>query len=142
MSMSVGGRRGLSADINMTPMIDVLLVLLIIFMCVLPHKPVGEEALIPQASKDPAPPPGIIDPTVVLQLASNPEGRPTLKLNNEEVRWENLRARLHAIFDTRQQRVIFVKADKQLEWQEVAQAIDIAHSAGILNVGLLTDKMQ
>jgi biopolymer transport protein TolR len=142
MGMSVGGGKGPSATINVTPMIDVLLVLLIIFMMLIPTVPTGERALVPQPSNEKTSTPKIIDQTVVLQLVANADGVPSLKINEDQVGWNDLESRLRAIFDLRKEKVIFVKADRNVEWDEVAQAIDVAHSAGIQNVGLLTRELQ
>jgi biopolymer transport protein TolR len=142
MGMSVGGGKGPSATINVTPMIDVLLVLLIIFMMLIPTVPTGERALVPQPSNEKTSTPKIIDQTVVLQLIANADGVPSLKINEDQVGWNDLESRLRAIFDLRKEKVIFVKADRNVEWDEVAQAIDVAHSAGIQNVGLLTRELQ
>jgi biopolymer transport protein TolR len=142
MGMSVGGGKGPSATINVTPMIDVLLVLLIIFMMLIPTVPTGERALVPQPSNEKTSTPKIIDQTVVLQLIANADGVPSLKINEDQVGWNDLESRLRAIFDLRKEKVIFVKADRNVEWDEVAQAIDVAHSAGIENVGLLTKELQ
>ncbi len=142
MGMNVGGGGRASANMNVTPMIDVLLVLLIIFMLITPYY--GEKVEIPQPSKTPeaAPPPGVPNPTVVLQIHFVPGAKPELKLNDETVTWEQLKARLQVIYADRKEKVIFVKGDTQLDWQEVATAIDIAHTAEIDKVGLLTDRMQ
>jgi biopolymer transport protein TolR len=78
----------------------------------------------------------------VLQLVENPDGPPFLKINEDHVGWNDLESRLRAIFDLRKEKVIFVKADRKVEWNEVAQAIDVAHTAGIQNVGLLTKELQ
>lgn len=142
MGMTVGSGKGPQASINVTPMIDVLLVLLIIFMILIPTVPTGERALIPQPSNAQNQVPRIIDQTVILQLVGNQDGRPSLKLNEDHVSWNELESRLRAIFDLRKKKVIFVKADRNVEWDQVAQAIDVVHTAGIQNVGLLTKQLQ
>jgi len=139
MAMAVGGSgRGPKADINMTPMIDVLLVLIIIFMVITPLTPHGLEALVPQ----PPPPnqkPNLADQrTVVIVL----EKDGSIKINQDPVDQNNLQTRLEDIFKTRAERVVFVKADPDLEFAPVARAIDIAHGAGIDKVGLMTAKME
>lgn len=138
MSITLGSRgNSPTAEMNVTPLIDVLLVLLIIFMIVLPHHSVGEKADIPQPStKDVhAPPP---DATIVLQLYDIGEGRqPTLKINQQEVSWDRLESRLRKIFDVRAEKVAFIKGDPELDFEYVAQAIDVTHRAGVDRVGLL-----
>jgi biopolymer transport protein ExbD len=138
MAMAVGGGRGPKADINMTPMIDVLLVLIIIFMVITPLTPHGLEALVPQ----PPPPnqkPNLSDlRTVVIVL----EKDGSMKINQDPVDEARLGSRLEEIFKTRAERVVFVKGDPDLEFAPVARAIDIAHGAGIDKVGLMTAKME
>src|SRR5579871_519286 len=105
MAMAVGSGKGPKADINMTPMIDVLLVLIIIFMVITPLTPHGLEALIPQ------PPPPNSKPnqsdlrTVVIVIDKDK----SLKINQDPVDVANLGPRLEEIFKTRAERVVFVK---------------------------------
>lgn len=139
MSMAVGGsNQGPKADINMTPMIDVLLVLIIIFMVITPLTPKGLEALVPQP-----PPPNqkqtLSDQrTVVITI----DARHNLTINSEPTDEARLGSRLEDIFKTRAERVVFVKGDPSLDFMWVAKAIDIAHGAAIDKVGLMTEKME
>ena len=139
MGMAVGGSSGgPKADINMTPMIDVLLVLIIIFMVITPLTPKGLEALVPQP-----PPPNQKqqeDNTRTVVISINRDK--SMMINQEPTDEAKLGARLEEIFKTRAERVVFVKGDPDLEFREVAKAIDIAHGAGIDKVGLMTAKVE
>ncbi len=142
MAMAVGGAGGLNADPNVTPLIDVLLVLLIIFMVITPLTPKGLDALVPQPPPPNAPKTNVVDRTIVVQLLKGAGGKPALKINQDDVTWQNLQGRLEEIYKARAEKVMFVKADTDLEFAEVAQVIDIAHAAGVEKVGLITAKIE
>jgi len=138
----MGGSSGPSADINVTPLIDVLLVLLIVFMVITPLTPKGLDALVPQPPKDPNQKQQETDRTIVVQVLKGAGDKAALKINQDDVTWENLEGRLNDIFKTRAEKVMFVKADPDLTFNDVAQVIDIAHAAGVDKVGLITAKIE
>jgi biopolymer transport protein ExbD len=142
--MAVGGKKGAIADMNVVPLIDILLVLLIIFMVITPLTPKGLDALVPQ----PTPPdqqqqqqPN--EKLVVVQvLKPCTQQGCTVKINQEEATWDTLEARLTDIFKIRAERVAFIKGDDDVLFEQVARAIDIMHNASIDKVGLITSKVE
>ena len=138
MSMAVGGSGGLNSDINMTPMIDVLLVLIIIFMVITPLVPKGLDTLVPQPDPNADKKPPSQMRTIVIQV----EMGGVIKINQDQVTEKELGPRLTDIFKTRAERVAFVRGADNLEFKEVAKVIDIAKEAGVDKVGLMTAKME
>ncbi|HMI52673.1 MAG TPA: biopolymer transporter ExbD [Candidatus Saccharimonadales bacterium] len=135
MAMSVGGeRRGSVAEMNVVPLIDILLVLLVIFM-IIPHTQVGLKVIAPQeSSSTPVPAPEVV---VVQVLADG-----ALRINQQPVEWEGLQDRLEDVFKVRADRTAFIRGEDLLEFGVVAQAISIMHAAGITRVGLMTPGLQ
>jgi len=143
MGMAVGGGGGARADINVTPLVDVLLVLLIIFMVITPLTPKGLDALVPQPPKDKQQQQDTPDRTIVVQVLYQPSGKPTLKINQDDVTWDNLQSRLEDIYKTRAEKVMFIKGDERLSFSDVAQVIDIGHGADPdMKIGLITANIE
>lgn len=138
MAFSTAGRGALNAEINITPMIDVLLVLIIVFMVVVSmSQQKGLEAQIPQPAKDSH----ASEParTIVIQVEWAGENKPpAVKINDEDVAWAKLHDRLWEIFKQCAEHIAFVKGDDDIDFQYVADAISIAGNSGVEKVGLLT----
>jgi biopolymer transport protein ExbD/biopolymer transport protein TolR len=139
--MGGGNTGGAVSEINVTPLIDVLLVLLIIFMVIVPVTPRGLETLVPQPPKDHKEEPQN-DRTIVVQVQSNGAGAPAYKINDTAFNKGDLEPKLTEIFATRQEKVMFVKGDKDLDFSKVAEVIDFGHQAGVDNIGLITPRVE
>jgi len=142
MAMGGGGGTGKAvSDINVTPLIDVLLVLLIIFMVIVPVTPHGLNTLVPQPpkNKDQQEP---NDRTIVVQIQANGKGEPSYKINEDAYAKSALEPKLAEIFATRQEKVMFVKGDADLDYGKVAEVIDMGHQAEVDNIGLITPRIQ
>jgi biopolymer transport protein ExbD len=136
--MTTTEHKGIDAEINVTPLIDVLLVLLIIFMVIVPAVPRGERAQALEPEKNQLRP---RPDTVVLEVLKDGAGQLTFRINQQFVAKENLETRLVSIYTNRAERVLFLKGDDQLSFTQVAEVIDIGHEAGVDRVGLITPKV-
>ena len=139
MGMQVGDSKGgAMAEMNVVPLIDILLVLLIIFMVMTPLTPKGLDALVPQPNPNQQQNQEIENKTVVVQVLDGGK----LKINNEDASWDSLGPRLEQIFKERAEKVAFVKGDNDVLFMDVARAIDTMRQAGIDKVGLITAKLE
>jgi biopolymer transport protein TolR len=138
MGTSVGGsNRGIVSEMNVVPLIDVLLVLLVIFM-IIPHHQTGLRAELPQPAPQNSAPPQAEPDIIIIQVLDGG----SLKINQQPVPWDSLRSRLDEIFSRRADRTAFVSGDSGIEFQVVAKVIDVMDAAGISSVGLLTPQLE
>lgn len=128
--MATGARS--KAEINMTPMIDVLLVLIIIFMVITPLTPTGLRTLVPQ-------PPDSAQHESSREIVVTVERDGSIRLNTELVELLALEERLSHVYHARGDAVLFVRGDQQLEFRQIATVIDVAKGAGLQRVGLMTN---
>jgi biopolymer transport protein TolR len=138
MSMTSGGK-AVSAEINVTPLIDVLLVLLIIFMVIVPMAPSGLSAAIPQPNKSTTP---MMDPAapIVVQVQGDADHGITYKINEVLLERSDVEQKLAEVLAMRSDKTMFIKGDAGLEYSEVASVIDSAHHAGAGTIGIITPR--
>jgi len=132
MSMSTGsGSTSLTNEPNVTPMIDVLLVLLIIFMLIVPSSRKAIDVQLPDPTPSTAPANANVD-QIVLEVL--PKGQ--FSINKQPVTKDRLGARLKEIYDPRPDKIIFVKGDPTVTYQDVINAMDVARGAGVKVIGV------
>jgi len=139
MGMAVGGPKdGPVSEPNIVPLIDVLLVLIIIFMVITPRTPTGLSTIVPQPPPPNQKPTEPDNRTIVVQVLPGNK----LKINQDDSNWNDLGSRLSDIFKQRADKIAFVKGDDDVEFAQVARAIDIMRGSGIDHVGLITAKIE
>lgn len=139
MAMSTSNPRSLNGEPNVTPLIDVLLVLLIIFMVIVPMEPRGLEATLPQQTKTNH---EIQTRAIVVQILTGSAG-PIYKINEEGVKGKaQLASQLNQIYSIRADKILFVKGDPTLDFESVAEVIDMSRALGIDHVGILTPGLE
>jgi biopolymer transport protein TolR len=134
MGIEVASNRGIQAEMNVVPLIDILLVLLVIFMIIPSHQK-GLDTLIPQAPTETPRTPDL--EAIVVQVSATGD----LRINQEPVGWDHLADRLEGIFKERARKVAFIRGDAPVEFQVVARVVDVMHGSGI-SVGLLTPGLE
>ena len=137
MSMKVGGNKGSMADINITPYIDILLVLLIIFMVITPVRQMDLDVKVPQTSQDEGTK-SVVDPNVIVVSIGESA---KIAINQEETSIAQLGSKLQEIYSKRANKNMFVSASAKLPYGDVVHVIDIAKGAGVQDIGLLTEEI-
>lgn len=134
--MNVGGNKGAMSNINITPYIDILLVLLIIFMVITPIRQMDLDVKVPQASNEA---PGAVDPSVI--VVSYDESA-NIAINGTPTTISDLGSMLQDIYSKRANKNMFVSASAKLPYGDVVKIIDIAKGAGVGDIGLLTEELR
>jgi len=136
MAFSTGGAKGLSSEIDVTPLIDVLLVLLIIFMVIVPLAPFGLKTTIPvpRSSNPPVEP---AETPVLVELNGDAD-RSAYRIDGAVVESGAFEARLRELLATRSERRMLVRADAGLDFGAVSSVVDAGRAAGVDTVGLIT----
>ncbi len=136
MAMGGGSTGGAVSDMNVTPLIDVLLVLLIIFMVIQPTTPKGLDTVVPQPPKDKNQT-QTDTRTIVLQVL-NTGSIPTYKINDQTFPKDQVATELTKIFETRNEKIMFIKGDRDLNFGAVADAVGFGKQADVTNIAIIT----
>ena len=136
MAMGGGSTGGAVSDMNVTPLIDVLLVLLIIFMVIQPTTPKGLDTVVPQPPKDKTQE-QTSETTIVVQVL-NTGAVPTYKINQTTYPADQMASELTKIFEIRQTKIMFIKGDPGLNFGAVADAIGFGKAADVTNIAIIT----
>ncbi|MGH7626242.1 MAG: ExbD/TolR family protein [Gemmatimonadaceae bacterium] len=131
MAMSTGGGGGPMNEINITPMIDVLLVLLVIFMMAVPMMRKSIDMQVPDPN-----PPQTVSPADANQIVLQVLPGGVFKINSQDVPKNGLAAELHKVYDQRPTKIMFLKGDPTVKYQDVIHAMDVARGAGVLVIGV------
>jgi biopolymer transport protein ExbD len=137
MAMNVGGSGGPKSDINITPLVDVVLVLLIIFMVITPIVQMGYAVQVPPKVETSAPVPQDSNQVIVRLDA---EGRPWI--NKQMISMSDFPAKLREVLTGRSSKVIFFAADGELEYDRVAAFMDVCRKNGAQNLGIVFEDMR
>ncbi len=135
LEIQAGNRSGIIAAINIVPLIDILLVLLIIFMVISPVSSLGLSAQLPQLADATRPSP---ESTIIVRVIA-PD---TLRINQDSVSWLDLNSRLQSIFSQRAEKVAYIDGGNSVDFSDVAREMDIMRTAGIDRVGLVSGNLQ
>jgi biopolymer transport protein TolR len=136
--MNVGGKKGAMSDINITPYIDILLVLLIIFMVITPIHPLDLDVKVPQTSNDPDKKAAVDPSVIVVSIGESAQ----IAINQEPTSIANLGSKLQEIYSARANKNMFISASAKLPYGDVVRVIDIAKGAGVGDIGLLTEEIR
>ena len=138
MGMAVGGKKGPKSDINITPYIDILLVLLIIFMVITPVRQMDLDVKVPQSNEDTGKPPAPDPSVIVVSVGESAQ----IAINQELTDIGSLGSKLQEIYSARANKNMFISASPKLPYGDVVKVIDIAKGAGVGDIGLLTEEIR
>ena len=139
MSMAVASKKGPKSDINITPYIDILLVLLIIFMVITPVRQMDLDVKVPQSQEGGDQSKAVIDPSIIVVSVSDAM---VIAINNTQTDIGSLGMRLQDIYSARANKNMFISAGTKLPYGDVVKIIDIAKGAGVGDIGLLTEEIR